>query len=178
MARTIFTETQKFDQLWIRLLLFLTTVPLVGMFAFAIYRQIILGIPFGDKPAPDGVLIGLSIFMVTLAVILNGLFMTLRLIVEVTADGLNYRFPPLMQRTRTLRKEEIAEYAIRKYSPVGEYGGWGIRWGGGRRGTAYNVKGNMGLQLQLNNGKKILFGTQHPDALLAAIDKMKKPSLT
>ena len=25
MARTIFTETQKFDQLWIRLLLFLTT---------------------------------------------------------------------------------------------------------------------------------------------------------
>lgn len=178
MSRAIFTETQKFDQLWIRLLVFFTTVPLLGLLTFGIYQQIILGIPFGSKPAPDAVLIIIFVFILVLTVLLNGLFLTLRLITEVTDEGLSYRFPPLIRQTKIIRKEEITEYTIRKYSPIREYGGWGIRWGGGRTGNAYNVKGNMGLQLQLRNGKNVLFGTQRSDALLAAVDKMKKPPLT
>lgn len=178
MSRTIFIETQKFDQRWIRLLVFLTTVPLLGMMTFGIYRQIILGIPYGSKPAPDAVLIIIFLFILVLTVVLNGLFLTLKLITEVTDEGLSYRFPPLIMKNRIIPKEEISEYTIRKYSPIREYGGWGIRWGSGRTGNAYNVKGNMGLQLQLRNGKKVLFGTQRPEAFLAAVEKIKKQPLT
>ncbi len=173
MSRAIFIETQKFDQLWIRLLVFLTTVPLLGMLAFGIYRQIILGIPYGSKPMPDEVLIIIFVFILLLTVALNGLFLTLKLITEVTDEGLSYRFPPLIMKNRIIPKGEISEYTIRKYSPIREYGGWGIRWGSGRTGNAYNVKGNMGLQLQLRNGKKVLFGTQRPEAFLAAVEKLK-----
>lgn len=178
MSRAIFIETQKFDQLWIRLLVFLTTVPLLGMLAFGIYRQIILGIPYGSKPMPDAVLIIIFVFILLLTVALNGLFLTLKLITEVTDEGLSYRFPPLIMKNRIIPKGEISKYTIRKYSPIREYGGWGIRWGSGRTGNAYNVKGNMGLQLQLRNGKKVLFGTQRPEAFLAAVEKLKKQPLT
>ncbi len=47
-------------------------------------------------------------------------------------------------------------------------------YGWGKSGSAFNVKGNIGLQLYLKNGKKVLFGTQRPDALKRAMDKMMK----
>ena len=74
-------------------------------------------------------------------------------------------------------REMITEYGVRKYNPIGEYGGWGIKGRGFGKGRAYNVKGNMGLQLRLQDNKKILFGTQRPDALQAAMDKMMKPAV-
>lgn len=178
MVKKFYTETQKFNQPWIRILILLATIPLSLVLVYGLYQQVILGIPFGDKPAPNFILIVITVFILLLTVVLNGLFLTLRLIMEVTEEGLFFRFPPLIRQTKVIRKEDILEYSIRKYSPIKEYGGWGIRWGGGRKGTAYNVKGNVGLQLTLGNGKNILFGTQRPEALIAAIDKMKKTSLT
>ena len=70
--------------------------------------------------------------------------------------------------TRTIRKEDIAEAAVRRYSPIGEYGGWG--WRHGRNGTAYNVMGNDGLQLKLRNGKRLLIGTQRAEELQSTLD--------
>lgn len=172
MPGSLFTETQKFDQPWIRILLVMITFPLLTLFGIGIYKQIFCGVPFGSKPAPDAVLIILAVFVFTLVVGINLLFLKLRLIVKITEEGLSYRFPPLIRRNRIIRREEIEEYAIRQYKPVSEYGGWGIRQGGSKTGDAYNVKGNTGLQLKLRNGKKILFGTGRSDALLAAMDRM------
>jgi len=39
-------------------------------------------------------------------------------------------------------------------------------------GKAYNVRGNIGLQLYLQDGKKVLIGTQRGDAFLRAINKL------
>lgn len=178
MPGLLFTETQKFDQPWIRMLLVMITFPLLVLFGFGIYKQIFCGIPFGSKPAPDAVLIILSIFVFMLVLGLNLLFLKLRLTVEITEEGLNYRFPPLIRHNRIIHREEIEEYAIRQYRPFSEYGGWGIRFGGKRNGDAYNVKGNTGLQLKLRNGKKILFGTGRSDALLAAMGRMMKTHST
>lgn len=177
MPGSLFTETQKFDQPWLRIMLVMITIPLLAFFGIGIYTQIICGIPFGSKPAPDTLLIILAIFISTLVLGLNLLFLKLRLILEITEEGLNYRIPPFMKRNRIIRKEEIEVYAIRQYRPVSEYGGWGIRQGGSKTGDAYNVKGNIGLQLKLRNGKKILFGTGRPDALLAAMNRMMKTNL-
>ncbi|MCB0473313.1 MAG: hypothetical protein KDC69_02350 [Flavobacteriaceae bacterium] len=55
---------------------------------------------------------------------------------------------------------DLGKVFIRKYNPVLEYGGWGVRLNYYRkRGRAFNVSGNIGLQLILKNGKKILIGT-------------------
>jgi hypothetical protein len=50
-----------------------------------------------------------------------------------------------------------------------EYGGWGIRYSW--NGIAYNTKGNMGLQIVMNTGKRILIGTQKPEELAAYLKK-------
>jgi len=49
-----------------------------------------------------------------------------------------------------------------------EFGGWGIRTSGDG-GRAYNAYGNMGVQLVLTDGKRVLVGTQRAEELLAAL---------
>jgi hypothetical protein len=64
--------------------------------------------------------------------------------------------------------EDLNECFARKYRPILEYGGWGIRcgWKGGR---AYNVSGNEGVQLVFKNGKRLLIGSKEAYGLEAAI---------
>ena len=50
---------------------------------------------------------------------------------------------------------------VRIYSPIKEYGGWGYRTSlGKKKGSAFNVKGNKGIQIEFKTGKKLLVGTQ------------------
>lgn len=51
----------------------------------------------------------------------------------------------------------------RTYSPLGDYGGWGIRGLPGN--LAYNVWGKAGLQLIFQSGNRLLLGTQQPQVL-------------
>jgi hypothetical protein len=77
------------------------------------------------------------------------------------------RFRPFVHRE--IRFQDIRRCAARTYRPIREYGGWGIR--AGRRGTAYNVSGNRGVQLELANGKPVLIGSQRAEELAQAIQK-------
>jgi hypothetical protein len=175
MERNYFKEEQKFDQWWLRVIFILTWISTVGIFGWGVFQQLILKKPWGDNPTSDTVLVLTAIFIFLLMTGVTWLIFSMRLITEVTENGFRYRFPPVINKVKIVPKSMIAEYQIRKYSPVGEYGGWGIKGAGMGRGRAYNVKGNMGLQLRLQNNKKILFGTQRPEALKAAMDKIMNP---
>jgi hypothetical protein len=61
---------------------------------------------------------------------------------------------------------------IRKYRPVLEYGGWGYRIFGNKR--AFNISGDMGLQLEFTDKSKLLIGTSQPEALAEALKKAGK----
>jgi hypothetical protein len=175
MEKSYFKEEQKFDQVWFRLVIWFSCITVVVIFGWGLYQQLILKKPWGDNPTPDGALILTTVFVVFIMAGITWLAFSMKLITEVIEQGFRYRFPPLIRRFKTIPKSMIAEYQVRKYSPVGEFGGWGIRLGTMGRGRAYNVKGNMGLQLKLQNNKRMLFGTQRPDALRAAMDKMMNP---
>jgi hypothetical protein len=47
---------------------------------------------------------------------------------------------------------------------LAEYGGWGVKGFSGKN-RAYNISGNIGLQLTLKNGYKILIGTNNQEKL-------------
>jgi len=91
-----------------------------------------------------------------------------RLETEVRTDGLYVRYFPFHRRFKKFGAEELSECFARKYRPILEYGGWGIRcgWKGGR---AYNVSGNEGVQLVFKNGKRLLIGSKEANGLEAAI---------
>lgn len=174
MEKSYFKEEQHFSNPWFwAFLIVVFTVSLTPL-CVALYSELVLGKPFGENPSSletmlimFGVL-GIIYFLVIL------LFRKMKLVTEVRSDGVYYRFPPFILKKRKFGMLEIEKYEIRKYKPILEYGGWGIRAGWGKWGKAFNVWGKIGLQLYLTDGKKVLFGTQRADALLRAMNKMKK----
>ena len=72
---------------------------------------------------------------------------------------------PLYRRRIALT--DIASAEAVTYSPIADYGGWGIK---GRPGnSALNARGNRGVRLTLCNGKKLMIGSQKPEALAALL---------
>jgi hypothetical protein len=172
MEKVLFREEQKFGQWWVWVIILCSFVAVIIQFSYGIYSQIMLGKPWGDKPTSDGVLIGTAVFVFVLMLLIILLFLRMKLITEVRAEGVWFRFPPLIRKWRYVKKEEIERFEIRTYRAIIEYGGYGIRYGRQRYGRAYNVSGNLGLQLYLHSGKKILIGTHKKQALEYAMNKM------
>jgi hypothetical protein len=110
------------------------------------------------------------LLMVVIIIAVWLLLWTARLETRVTAEGLRFRFRPFHRREHEIRWGDVEKMSLRTYRPIIEYGGWGIRYG--LRGRAYNVSGNIGLQIVLKDGKKVLFGTQESDRLAMVLRSM------
>jgi len=165
--KILFSERQQFRQWWVWALMLV----LNGIFLFALIDQLIFNDPFGSQPTSDG---GLFIgFAIILAVTV--LFWILRLETKVKEDGIYVKFFPFHTRFKRYDWELLKKAYVRHYSPIAEYGGWGIRWGLFGSGNAYNVSGNKGLQLEFTNNKsKLLIGTQKPEALQEILLQLKQ----
>ena len=68
--------------------------------------------------------------------------------------------------------EKLKKSFVRQYSPIAEYGGWGLRYGFLGKGKAFNVSGDKGLQLEFMDNKKLLIGTSKPDELTEALKRI------
>lgn len=118
----------------------------------------------------------LNALLISLAVEIGviALFISMRLKTRIDDKGVSFSFQPFL-RNRDYGWAEIEKVWVRKYKPIGEYGGWGFRGGFFRKaGRAYNVWGDKGLQLQLKNGKRILIGTQQHEELAVFLKRLKE----
>lgn len=151
----LFSEVQRFRQAW----LWILVVFLVGLSWYSFLQQIVFKKPFGTHPAPDSVVwiiwavfgIGFPIF-----------FLNFGMMTELREDGIQVRFFPFYRRFIDLK--DIQNYEVKEYHPLRDYGGWGVRWSL-KKGMAYNVRGNRGVQLELKGGKRVLIGSQEPERL-------------
>lgn len=169
MKKILFKESQQFRRWWQIVIILLAVGPSFMICLYALFQQMVMGVKVGNSPAPNGVMIGV---VLGLCIVLWILF-SLKLEVWIDRHGLHYRFFPLILKSKLISKEEILRFEIRKYKPLLEYGGWGMRKGlWNKWGRAYCVEGNTGLQLYLRNGKKVLFGTQRPQAIEYAMNEM------
>lgn len=97
-----------------------------------------------------------------LLVLLMGLCF-IKLTVRVDTVGIHYQYIPFLNRWRHWPWSEFQQVYPRVYSPLGDYGGWGVRGLPGN--LAYNIWGKDGLQLVFKSGNKLLLGTQKPAEL-------------
>lgn len=153
-----FSEKQRFTQWWLWLLL--SAVMIYTIYNFIEDRQ------YFSTPE-----LAISILIPILVIIL---FLVIRLETKIDEQGIYVRFFPFQITFRYYPWRNIKKAYVRKYSPLGEYGGWGIRQGLFGKGKAYNVKGNQGLQIILNDEKKILIGTQKQNELKLYLENSKK----
>ena len=63
---------------------------------------------------------------------------------------------------------DIHEVEPVTYSPIGEFGGWGIRFGSGKK-RAWTVSGDQAARLHLEDGIQLYIGSRHPSRLAERI---------
>ena len=156
-SQIIFKEKQSFSLFW--LLLILLLVPVL------IYTKL-------KDEGSDFVDLLISISVVT---VLFVLFVFSKLETVISHDEIQYRLFPFQWSMRKISKDQIAEVFIRKYSPLFEFGGWGLRWG--INGKAINIRGNMGIQVVLKSGSRILIGTSNDTDARKALEKFTGPPI-
>lgn len=168
---SFFEEEQSFRQTWLWFAVIPSSLFVLLIFAVLLYQQLYLGKPVGNNPVSDRGLLVIAAVIIPTLLGLPILFYKMKLSVRLERDNLHVRFSPFVNKHIPLH--EILRCEPRKYSAVMEFGGWGIRYGGKKRGWLYNVTGNRGVQLELANGKLLLIGSQRADELAAAIKQFR-----
>jgi hypothetical protein len=157
-----FSETQRFRQWWLWLVLILAAaIPGVGIILSDSQQE--------RTSAIIDLIVGVGI-----PCLIFGCVLSMKLTTRVNSGGVSYQFFPIHLREMTILWDEIENAEIRKYKPIREYGGWGWRYSS-RNGRAFNVAGDVGLQLILKDGKKVLIGTQKAEEMrqvLAGLGKL------
>ncbi len=172
----VFTETQRFNQWWLILL---------GVFVIiTILHDLYTKFEELQSGSSDVSIASFIVSLIITILVFVFIFAT-KLKTRIDETGISYQFFPIHFKTKIVAWDSLSECYVRKYNPVLEYGGWGIRGlskkGGLRgKGMAFNIRGNMGIQLIFKDGGKLLLGTQLPDkaklTLLNYQNKLKSNS--
>lgn len=136
-----------------------------------IVRQ--LSTPESEKVSSDEALLLINVPILLLLMALLWVMWVSKLVTEIRADGVYLQYVPFHRHLVAYKWADVANMKTRQYKPLREYGGWGLRLSPFGGGTAYNVSGNQGLQLELKNGKRVLIGTQRRAELDAALGHIK-----
>jgi hypothetical protein len=144
----------------------------IGVFAWAMIQQLVFREPFSDRPMSDTALAIFGPVIIIPAV--AGMIVTCmaRLIIEVRCDGLYVQFRPFHLRPKKIDLDRAISVTVVRYRPILRYGGWGIRWA--IKGKAYNAHGNRGVRVNYTNGRHLLLGSQRPDELAGAIERLRQ----
>ena len=155
-----FYERQKFTQAWV-------WIVIIASFLLPVI------IPFLSSEDVK-LLNNDSKIVLALGFLFSLFFYLLELRVTINKEGINYQFFPIHLKSYTIKFNEMEDFKAVCYSPLKDYGGWGIRYR--FKGTAYNVKGNKGVKINLKNkNRHILFGSQKTEAFVQTLDKFMKP---
>jgi hypothetical protein len=94
-----------------------------------------------------------------------------KLTTEVKSNQLRVEFSSsLLQVAHLMSLDELKSHEAVTWRPLRDFGGWGLRsnpW----KGWAYNVGGNRGVRVELENGTQVLIGSQRAEELNEALTK-------
>ena len=174
----LFTERQRFRQWWLWLIL----LSINGFFLFTLFQSFLAveraggfsdGFSWSESPMNEP-----SLWIAAaVTTCLTLFFAFLRLDTTIKKDGIYVRFFPFHRNSRFYSWDTLTKSFIRQYSPIAEFGGWGLRLGGLGKVKAYNIAGDMGLQLEFSNHSKLLIGTNKPKEMekaIASIGQLKQ----
>lgn len=147
----VFKEQQRFTQLWVIILILISAFVSLGILIGSYLKY------------PGSYSTGELALHVTIVVLVFGLIFLITLTTRIDEQGIYYQFFPFHLKFKTIKWTEIDKVYVRTYSAITEYGGWGLKGGAfwnKSKGRAINVSGDIGIQIVLKNGKKLLIGTQ------------------
>lgn len=165
---SVLNESQRFTQWWLHLI----SLMLLAFLGYTAYKWFVLKEFFGNVSPEDqtGQVIVIATILFSAALIY-----IFRLKTTIDEIGIHYQFIPINLSRKTIRWSELKKCYVRTYKPIKEYGGWGYRAPFGKN-KAVNIKGDKGIQLEFNDGKKLLIGTQQEAVAQDVIERYFKIS--
>lgn len=160
MASQIHYEEQTGWAFWVHLLISLTFVAA----AIPLF-ELIQGKVWGQEGAMS---VGAALLCLGLGLGIPGavyLFMG-RLRVRVLDEEIEVVWGTAGVIRKSVPFSQIQEVNPITYSPLSEFGGWGIRVGRGKK-IAWTIRGNRALRLHLQDGTLFYLGSPHPERLLS-----------
>ncbi len=157
-----YEEHQYFRQRWLMALFALLF--LVNL--YALVKQLFLGVPVGNNPAPDGVVLFSFFFFLLLLILLFSAHLDLK----IDQEGISFRYFPFVLRWRTFEWKDIEELELKKIRPLQDMGGWGLRPVAGG-GIGYTVRGNKVIRILLKKGKIRYLGISDIERVREALQR-------
>jgi len=142
--------------------------PLWGyVVVLAIFLCVVPGIAASALTDPN-VPLALTIFILGItSVIILATGLVFGMFVEVCGDNLLVRWGVLRFKVLTVPLASIRSAEVVTFSPIKDFGGWGIRVGKG--GWAYFMSGTQGVQVVTNKNEKYIIGSDTPNLLYKVI---------
>ena len=165
-TRGEYYEIQRFNQPLMWVLLACSTGGMVVLNVIMFHRQLIKGERFGDTPMSDEGLLIYIFFSTILMIAIVLLFLKARLEIRVSRHGIHYRYFPIIRNWKYIDRGSIMKWEVKKYFSVGH----GLRLG--FRFLTIKIRGNVGLELTLAGKPNIRLGTQRPEELRNAMEKL------
>jgi len=159
MNKAIFEEQQQFRQWWV----WAAMLPVSGLVLYGFFTA--------KDPLSTDSLFSLGIFALVLL-----LFFTAKLKTRIDEKGIHIKYFPFHFSTKIYTWDDINTVKVTKYSPIGDYGGWGVRISFRGKGKAFNVSGSQGIWLETFSGKKRMIGTQKAEQADPIIKQYLKKS--
>lgn len=169
-----FIEKQRFMKYW----WWVALTPCIFVFVIPFIVQSKNPSAFGSPEMWIGPVIIITVF---------ALLFSLTLSSRISSDGIEFKFNIFQFKPRKIAWNEVRTIELGKYNALAEYGGWGYRKGWKKKKVAYNVAGDVGLKIVLNDGREIMLGTQEERKMqeylyylktkyqLAALSDVSKP---
>lgn len=90
-----------------------------------------------------------------------------------------YKMYPFHFHYKCINLDYIEKTILRKYNLHSSFCSWGIGGIFKRNFSSYTIKGNEGIEIQLQNGKVIFLGTAYPQKIVELIKQstLPKPDL-
>ncbi|MCU0396529.1 MAG: hypothetical protein MUC73_00365 [Cyclobacteriaceae bacterium] len=175
MARELFQEYQTLRSVvWMWWIIIPVSIVMIIFLFYGFYWQLIMGEPWGTKPGSDAELIlTIVLVLVTWGVVML-ILLSMNLQVHVTKTAIRYRLKPFMRKSEEINCDEIQAFRILKLSFL-KSRRRGIRRNLSGNEKLIHISGRHALELLLNDGRKLVIGTQRPKELESAMKEMKSP---
>lgn len=161
MANRVFKEEQNYRGTWIMYLILLFELPTVVLLIVLYFKA--------DDKTEIGM--GLTFVMITLVLILV-FISSLKLETRIDDLGVSFRYFPFIRSWRKIEKNNILSINVINYSPLTDYGGWGLK--GNKTTKAYSILGTEGVLIDTGEKKKIMIGTSKAKELRSFLENWKE----
>lgn len=161
MASQVFNEEQTYRGTWVMYLILLLELPTLILLLVLFFQA--------EEKSEMGtalIVVVSSLFLIFL------LIFNLKLETRIDDYGLSYRYFPFIRNWRKIEKSQILSIGVINYSPITDYGGWGLK--GNKTAKAYSILGDEGVLIDIGEKKKIMIGTSKAKELRTYLENWKE----